>query len=220
MKRAALGVAALLLAACGASGPRTADGKPDLSGVWIVAGSPDIAAEPAYTPEFRKLWDERKANLHDDDPATYCLPNGAVRVTSLPYKIVQTPKLVVILSEGNTHSFRRLFLDGREHDLEIEPESWTGNSIASWDGDTLVADTIGFNDRTWLDSTGKPHSNELHLVERYTRPAQDRLEVAYTLEDPKAFTEPFRFTRTFELAPPGRDIEEQFCTDLNHLDPK
>ena len=217
MKYSAL-AAALLLAACGDSLPRAEDGKVDLSGVWIAAAT-DIAADPAYTPEYRRIWDERKANLKESDPATYCLPNGVTRVTDLPYKIVQTDQLVVILSEGNTHSFRRLFLDGREHNLEIEPESWTGNSIASWDGDALVVDTIGFNDRTWLDGTGKPHSNQLHTVERYRRTAPDRLEVEYTLEDPLAFTVPFTFTRAFTLAPAGRDIEEQFCTHLNHLDP-
>ena len=195
--------------------------QPDLSGVWVVSGSPDLAGEPSYNAEMMKIWQERKANLGDQDPAGYCLPNGVVRVTTLPYKIVQTAKLVVILSEGNTHSFRRLFLDGRghEHVEEVEPDSWTGHSIAKWEGDTLVVDTTGFNDRTWLDSTGKPHSDALHVVERYRRPGNARLEVEYTLEDPKALTKPFRFKRTFALAP-ARELQEQFCTDLNHLIPE
>jgi hypothetical protein len=191
----------------------------DLSGVWVVRGSPDITASPTYTPEFQKLWQEHKKDLKESDPATYCLPNGAVRVTNLPYKIVQTDKLVVILSEGNTHSFRRVFLDGRPHNLELESETWTGDSTGKWEGDLLVVDTIGFNNRTWLDATGKPHSEALHVIERYRRVSPTRLEVQYTLEDGKAFTKPFAFTRRFE-AVTNRDLQEQFCTHLNHLESK
>jgi len=193
----------------------------DLSGVWVVSGNPDITGDLPYTAEAMKVWQEHKANLRDKDPATYCLPNGVVRVTTLPYKIVQTAKLVVILSEGNTHSFRRLFLDGRghQHVEEVEPDSWTGHSIAKWEGDTLVVDTIGFNDRAWLDSTGKPHSDALHVTERFRRASPSRLEVEYTLEDSKFLTKPFKFTRVFALAP-GRELQEQFCTDLNHLIPE
>ena len=207
-------IVAVLL--CGAALAQT---KPDLSGVWIVRGSPDIAASPSYTADFQKLWQERKKDLKESDPATYCLPNGVVRVTNLPYKIVQTEKLVVILSEGNTHSFRRVFLDGRAHNLDLEPESWTGDSTGKWEGDVLVVDTIGFNDRTWLDGTGKPHSEAMHVVERYRRVSPTRLEVQYAVEDAKAFTKPFNFTRTFELVT-NRDLQEQFCTHLNHLESK
>ena len=190
--------------------------QPDLSGVWIVSANANLPGNPAYTPDAMKAWADRKANLAKSDPATYCLPNGVVRVTSRPYKIVQTPKLVVLLSEGNTHSYRRFFLDGRPHNLDLEPNSWTGDSIATWEGDTLVVDTIGFNDRTWLDDTGKPHSDEMHVVERYRRPGKNRLEVEYTIEDPKAFTKPYNFKRTFALAS-GRELREYFCTDTNHL---
>lgn len=190
----------------------------DLSGVWVVKGGTDIAAAPAYTPAFQKTWDANKKTLKQSDPATYCLPNGAVRVTNLPYKIVQTDKLVVILSEGNTHSFRRVFLDGRAHNLDLEPETWTGDSTGKWEGDVLVVDTIGLNDRTWLDATGKPHSEALHVVERYTRVSPTRLDVQYSLDDAKAFNKPLRFTRTFELV--NHDLQEQFCTHLNHLESK
>jgi len=195
--------------------PRAEDGKPDLSGVWVVSGGLEIAVNPPYQPAFQKLWEERKLNPAGD-PAKYCLPNGVVRMTSRPYKIVQTEKLVVLLSEGNTHSFRRFFLDGRPHNLDLEPNSWTGDSIAHWDGDTLVVDSIGFNDRTWLDDTGKPHSDELHVVERYRRPSLNRLDIQYTIEDPKALTKSFSFTRAMTLVP-GRDLEEYFCTDTNRL---
>lgn len=190
----------------------------DLSGVWIARGSVDIAVAPAYTPAFQKIWQEHKKDLKGQDPATYCLPNGVVRVTTLPYKIVQTDKLVVILSEGNTHSFRRVFLDGRPHNLDLEPETWTGDSIGKWEGDVLVVDTIGFNDRTWLDPTGKPHSEAMHVVERYRRVSPTRLEIQYSVEDSKALTKPLTFTRTFDAV--NRDLQEQFCTHLNHLESK
>ena len=195
--------------------PLTPEGKADLSGVWVVRGSANLPDDLPYRPEALKLWQERKADLKKDDPAAYCLPNGVVRVTTLPYKIVQTPQLVVILSEGNTHSFRRIFLDGRAHNLDLEPNSWTGDSIGTWEGITLVVDTIGFNDRTWLDDTGKPHSDQLHVIERYRRPDAGRLEVQYTLEDPKFLTRPYTFTRTF--VPANREIQERFCTEQNRL---
>jgi hypothetical protein len=210
---------ATLAILCALSAPivaPSADGKVDLSGVWIVTSGMELPGDLPYRPEALKLWEERKADLSKDDPAQYCLPNGVVRVASLPYKIVQTPKLVVLLSEGNTHSYRRFFLDGRAHNLDLDPNSWTGDSIASWQGDALVVDTIGFNDRTWLDDTGKPHSDALHVIERYRRPSLTRLEVQYTLEDPKALTKPYTFTRVFTLAP-HREIQERFCTDTNRL---
>ncbi len=195
--------------------PVSPERKPDLAGVWVVSGSTNLPDDLPYRPEALKLWQERKANLSKDDPAAYCLPNGVVRVTALPYKIVQTPQLVVLLSEGNTHSFRRLFLDGRAHSLDLEPNSWTGDSIGKWDGNTLVVDTIGFNDRTWLDDTGKPHSDQLHVIERYRRPDAGRLVIDYTIEDPKFLTKPYNFSRTF--VPANREIQERFCTEQNHL---
>jgi len=204
----------IVLLACAAAA-LVAQGVPDLSGVWIVRGSANLPDDLPYRPEALKLWQARKANLSKDDPAAYCLPNGVVRVTSLPYKIVQTPQLLVLLSEGNTHSFRRFFLDGRAHNLDLEPNSWTGDSSGKWEGTTLVVDTIGFNDRSWLDDTGKPHSDQLHVIERYRRSDAGSLEVQYTLEDPKFLTRPYSFTRTF--VPANREIQERFCTEQNHL---
>jgi hypothetical protein len=120
-----------------------------------------------------------------------------------------------LLSEGNTHSYRRLFLDGRPHNLDLDPNSWTGDSIAHWDEDTLVVDTIGFNDSTWLDDTGKRHSDGLHVVERYRRLDPGHLEIQYTIEDAKALTRSFAFVRV--LVPAGREIQERFCTDTNRV---
>jgi hypothetical protein len=193
-----------------APAPKALDGKVDLSGVWVVSGSTLLPSDPAYQPAAKKLYEERKANGGRDDPEKDCLPNGAVRITALPYKIVQTPKLVVLLSEGNTHSYRRFFLDGRPHNLEVEPTTWNGDSIGRWEGDTLMVDTIGFNDRSWLDSTGKPHSEALHVIERYRRADMGHLEIGYTLEDTAAFTKPYSFRRVFSLVT-DRDLKEYFC---------
>jgi hypothetical protein len=190
--------------------PRAEDGKVDLSGVW-VPDSTLLPGDPSYQPWAQKLYEERKANKGKDDPERFCLPNGAVRVNPLPYKIVQGPKMIVLLWEGNTHSYRRFFLDGRAHNLDIEPESYTGQSIGKWDADTLEVDTVGFNDKTWLDATGKPHSEAMHLVERYRRPDLGHLSVELTIDDPKAFTKPYKFTRTFTLAPPGWELQEYVC---------
>jgi hypothetical protein len=189
--------------------PRAEDGKVDLSGVWVPT-STLLPSDPSYQPWAKKIYDERKANKGKDDPERFCLPDGAVRVNPLPYKIVQGPKMAVLLWEGDTHSYRRFFLDGRAHNLDIEPESWTGQSIGNWDGDTLVVDTVGFNDKSWLDATGKPHSNEMHLIERYRRPDLGHLKVDLTIDDPKAFTKPYTFTRTFTLAPKW-ELQEYVC---------
>ncbi len=199
------------------STPRALDGKVDLSGVWVLSGSPNLPSDPAYTPEAKKLYDQRKAgivkNAGKDDPSAVCLPNGTVRVNGLPYKIVQAPKMVILLAEGNTHSYRRFFLDGRAHNLDLDPNSWTGDSTAKWDGDTLVVDTVGVNDRTWLDATGKPHSDELHVVERYSRPDLGHLNLDVSLDDPKDFTKPYEFKRVFTLAP-GWELQEYVCQEI------
>ena len=189
--------------------PRAEDGKVDLSGVWVPT-STLLPSDPSYQPWAKKIYEERKANKGKDDPERICLPNGAVRINPLPYKIVQRRDAVALLWEGNTHSYRRFFLDGRSHNLEIEPESWTGQSIGKWDGDTLVVDTVGFNDKTWLDATGKPHSEAMHLIERYRRPDLGHLNVELTIEDEKAFTKPYTFTRTFTLAPTF-ELQEYVC---------
>jgi hypothetical protein len=149
------------------------------------------------------LYKERRANLSKDDPGGHCLPAGVPRISPFPYKIVQTPTLVVILDEGNVHSYRQFFLDGRGHPKDPDP-LWMGDSIAKWDGDTLVVDTIGFNDKTWLNGQGLPHSDQLHVIERYRRLDAGRLEIEITLEDPKAFTSSIRSNARTRCCLPGK----------------
>jgi hypothetical protein len=189
--------------------PHQPDGTVDLSGVWVPT-SINLPGDPSYQPWAKKIYDERKAAKGANDPERICLPDGAVRINPLPYKIVQGPKMIALLWEGNTHSYRRFFLDGRKPNLDVEPESYTGLSNGKWEGDALVVDTVGFNDKTWLDSTGKPHSGDMHLTERYRRPDLGHLNVALTIDDPKAFTKPYAFTRTFTLAP-NWELQEYVC---------
>jgi len=190
--------------------PRTRDGKVDLSGVWAPPVSINLPGDPSYTPAYKKIYDERKANKGKDDPERFCLPNGAVRLNALPYKIVQRPEMIVLMWEGNTHSYRRFWMDGRKPNLEVEPESWTGLANGRWEADTLVVDTVGFNDKTWLDATGKPHSDAMKLTERYKRPDLGHLNIELTIDDAKAFTKPYTFTRTLTLAP-GWELQEYVC---------
>lgn len=199
--------------------PRFSDGTVDLSGVWdpglTFANLGDVPLEPWA----QQLYDERRANNSKDDPEAYCLPAGVPRMSPFPQKFVQTPDLVVILDEGNVHSYRQLFLDGRGHPDDLQP-LWMGHSIARWDQDTLVVDSIGFNDKTWLSGRGMPHTEQLHVVERYSRPDLGHLEVEITIEDPGAFTASHTFNRSFTLRPDWELLEyvcNEFNVDVQHL---
>ena len=190
--------------------PKNYDGHPSLEGVWVLSGSPNLPGDPDYKPAAKTLYDARKAAKGANDPESFCLPDGLVRMTPYPYKIVQAGPMVILLSEGNTHSYRRMFTDGRPHNLDLDPNTYTGDSIAHWEGDVLVVDSIGFNDKTWLDGTGKPHSEDLHVTERYRRPDLGHLTIDYTLEDKIDFNKPYTFQRTFTLAP-GWELQEYVC---------
>ena len=193
--------------------PRTPDGKVDFSGVWTPGLSFAFMSVPSLQPWADALYKERRATLSKDDPEGHCLPSGVPRISPFPQKFVQTPTLVVILDEGNVHSYRQLFLDGRGHPADLDP-TWMGDSIAHWEEDTLVVDTIGFNDKTWLNGQGVPHSDALHVIERYQRPDLGHIEVEITLDDPKAFTKPHTFKRGFTLLP-NWEIHEYVCNEFN-----
>jgi hypothetical protein len=193
--------------------PRMPDGKPDLSGVWSPGLSFGTLGQVPLQPWADALYKERRANLSKDDPEGNCLPAGVPRLSPFPQKFVQTPTLVVVLDEGNVHSYRQFFLDGRGHPKDPEP-LWMGDSIAKWDGDTLVVDTINFNDKTWLNGQGVPHSEELHVVERYHRTDLGHMDIEITMEDPKAFTKPHSFKRAYTLLP-NWEIHEYVCNEFN-----
>jgi hypothetical protein len=210
-----LGSAAAQTPGAGGPAPRTKAGKPDFSGVWSpdgkFAGDFSKALMPgekiSMLPAGEKAMKERKRK---DDPAGRCLPMGVPRLSAFPEKIVQTPSEIFILDEGDIHTFRIIYMNSRPHPPELGP-SWYGDSIGKWDGDTLVVDTIGFNDRTWLDSVGHPHTEQLHVIERYKRPDAANLQLEVKIEDPGAYAKPFSIAGTFKLAPPSREIRERYC---------
>jgi hypothetical protein len=193
--------------------PKTADGKPDLSGVWSPTNFMNMGEQPSLTPWADGLYKQRRANLSKGDPEGRCLPAGVPRISRFPMKLVQTPALVLMLDEGDIHSFRQFFLDGRGHPKDLDP-LWMGDSVAKWDGDTLVVDTIGLNDKTWLNGQGLPHSDQLHVIERYQRPDLGHLSVEITMDDPKAFTKPHTFNRAYSLLA-DREIHEYICNESN-----
>ncbi len=152
-----------------------------------------------------------------DDPTSLCLPPGVPRAVMLglyPQKIVQTPKEIVILYEY-MNVFRTIPLNVKHPD-DLLP-SYMGDSVGHWEGDTLVIDIIGFNDKTWLAGTGTFHSEDLHITERYTRVDKDQINYEATMVDPKVFTKPWTLRSTIMLRE-GTRLEEYVCAE-NNVDP-
>jgi hypothetical protein len=197
--------------------PRTADGKPDLSGVWStdrpfvvdITGALKKGETLPMKPETEMRMRE---HLSKDDPEAQCLPTGVPRLAPYPMKYLQMPKLFVILFEGNIHSYRQVFLDRTEHPKDLNP-SWYGDSIGHWEGDTLVVDTVGFNDLSWFDFAGHPHTEQLHTIERFRRPDLGHIDYEVTIDDPGAYTKPFTLYGLFPLM--QGEIMEYICQENN-----
>ena len=169
--------------------PRTADGKPDLTGLWEVvvdvSGRTTADIKPAdVQPWAQKLIQQRTETFGRDNPHYKCLPQGPIYTTGGGFKrFIQTPAMMVILNEDLT--YRPIHMDGRA--LEASPNpSWMGYSVGHWDGETLVVESNGFNDRTWLMGY-RPHTESLRITERFRRPDFGHLEVAVTFQDPEAY---------------------------------
>lgn len=197
--------------------PRTPDGKPDLSGVWLPS-FPTDGGNPEPLPWAAALLKQRAGNDGKDIPSSHCLPLGVIMSTFLfPYKFVQTPKLLVMMYEGEFP--RQIFLDGRGHPEDPNP-SWLGHSVGHWEQDMLVVDTVGFNGKAWLSFAGHPASEKLHLIERYRRSDLGHLQYEITIDDPGAYAKPWTIKKGSELS---RDdtLMEYICNenerDLNHL---
>jgi hypothetical protein len=143
-------------------------------------------------------------------PGVRCLPAGVPMGDLIPepFKIVQTPALTAILQEGNT-TFRQIHTDGRTHPRDPQP-TWLGYSVGTWEGDSLVVDTTGFNDRSWLDALGHIHSEALHVVERFTRRNFGLIELQLTVEDPKTYVKPVTVKVNLRLHP-DTELLENFC---------
>jgi hypothetical protein len=137
---------------------------------------------------------------------------GVVRTNSQDLtKFVQTPQLLVILLEGSAPGFRQIFLDGRPHPKDFNP-SWMGHSIGRWEGDALVVDTVGLNDKGWLTADGLPQTETTHVVERYRRPNLGTIDVELTIEDPATFSRPFKIHRILPLAT-AEELLEYVCNE-------
>ena len=214
-----------------APAPRTADGKPDLSGVWQLEapcpadgcrdypGAPEFLNLGAtlkgglpYQPWAAELVKARSADLGKDDPVAWCRPGGAVRILTFPpfRKFIQLPGLFVILSERDV-TFRQIFTDGRPLPKDPEP-SWNGYSTGRWQGDRLVVETNGLRDGTWLDRNGSPMTDAARMIERFRRVNYGRLEVEITVDDPKAYTRPWSVTLK-QIIVLDTDLLDYHCLD-------
>jgi hypothetical protein len=205
---------------------RTAARNPDLSGVWGERQD-TIALTPKEPP--MKPWAEAKfqgvkpgygprATSDSQDPILSCFPPGVPRIMLLPFpmRIVQIPGEVIMIFEYD-HFIRQIYTDRREHPKNLDL-TWMGDSIGSWEEDTLVVDTVGLNDKTWLDQVGHPHSDALHVVERIRRVDHNTLEDDITIDDAKAYTRPWTGQQVFTLKPRW-NITEYVCEDnVNFLE--
>lgn len=199
----------------------------DLSGMWDffnkLPGQGLYATpskdHPPFTPWAQARYDAAKpgygpkAQPGGNDPILQCDPTGIPRILFFPqpHEIVQTPDRMFMFFERD-HAFRQIWTDGRPHAKDPEP-TWMGDSIGHWDGDTFIVDTVGFNDKSWLDFYGDPHSDQMHLVERYKRVDHDTLTMQLVIDDPKAYTQTWvSDTKIFKLLS-GKDaaMEELFC---------
>lgn len=203
---------------------------PNLSGTWnrdpgrTAAGIPFLGftkQEPPLQPSALGIYkanrkgitDPRLEGRDDSDPSNSCFPPGPTRIFTAPrpFEIRQTAQVVYILSETD-HWVRRIYMDGRGHP-DGYPSTWMGHSIGSYDGNTLVIDTVGINDNTWIDDLGHPHSDALHLSERFRRMDHDTLEIEVTFDDPKTYTRPWTGKKVYRLQPPGYEIKEDMICE-------
>jgi len=184
------------------------------------------AEEPPMQPWAAEKFQEArkgKDDLYEDgrdelDPSYNCFPPGTPRIFTIPrpFEIHQLPKMVLILFE-TANAVRRIHADGRGHP-EGYPITWMGHSIGHYEGDALVAETVGINDKTWLDALGHPHSDALRVEERFSRPDHNTLQIDFVFDDPKAYTRPWTGQKLYELMPPGFNVMEDFsCDDLLRL---
>ncbi|MGA2715481.1 MAG: carboxypeptidase-like regulatory domain-containing protein [Bryobacteraceae bacterium] len=197
--------------------PRTQNGKPDFSGVWY-AQRPVDPGKPEPLPWVEALLRERAANNAKDAPGAHCLPRGITNAGALfPYRLVQTPTLLVMLFEDDIPSHRQVFLDGRSHPKDMDPK-WMGHSVGHWEGDTLVIDTVGFDDRSWITAQGHPHTEKMHVIERFRRPDLGHLEIEFTIDDPAAYAKPWIIKRVSDLDT-NDEVGEYVCNE-NNKDPE
>jgi hypothetical protein len=207
--------------------PRTADGKvilggetPGKNGVWLPGGDITLpAANPAdirFQPWAKAVFENRLNNQLE--PHTRCKPSGAARQFLTPYGVefTELPELqrIYIFDIGGPHTYRTVFMDGRSHPDKISPSNY-GHSIGWWDGDTLIIDTIGYNEDFWLDRRGLPHTEQLHTIEYFTRVNKNTINYKLTVDDPGAYMAPFsgEFTLRYNE---NQELFEYVCQQANY----
>jgi hypothetical protein len=212
--------------------PRLADGKVDMTGPWVGGGSNgdierDGGLKPGELPLLPWARELRDKRLSKDEPYTACLPMSVPRVNPYPWKFAMSytskglSHIYVLHETGDAGAHRVVYMDGRKHPPKDEwVPNWWGHSIGWWEGDTLVIDTVGYNDKFWFDSRGTPHTEQLHTIERWTRISWGRMVNEFTLEDPGAFSKPVQLTFTARLLRPDRqtgtgDLMEFICLEDN-----
>lgn len=229
--------------------PRAPDGKPDLSGMWMIADAlpcPKIltddqgeclektpigqitadlnATVPGGIPFLPRALDMRKERqAHELDPHVKCLPSNFPRMFTLPHitKFVQTPKLLMLANEFNA-SYRQIFLDGRPLPVDPQP-SWNGYSTGRWEGATLVVESNGFRDDLWMDMAGTPLTSAGHVTERFRRPSFGTLEIEATVNDPTMYARPWNLKIADKLVVDTELIDEVCLEGENsskHMIPK
>jgi len=207
--------------------PRNAAGRAILGGenvkdkgVWLPGGGGGQtvqAAEPIpFQPWAKALLADR--NKNQLEPHTRCKPSGSAREFLTPYGVefveLTEAQRVYIFDIGGPHTFRTIYMDGRSHPANLQP-SYYGHSIGWWDGDTLVVDTIGYNERFWLDRRGLPHTDKMHTIEKFTRTNQAAIAYEITVDDPGAYTAPWtgKFNLRWEA---GTELFEYMCQQANY----
>ena len=199
--------------------------RPDLSGIWSRTGpgaQQNFGTEtPPLQPWAKAIYEENRkglapaeGRLDELDPTIYCLPHGIPRAMAYnyPFDIVQTPNQVYVLFEANQMQ-RRIYLDGRKMP-ENYPTSFMGFSTGKYDGNTLVVETTGLNDVTWLENSGVPHSDALRVTERIRRADPNTLEIEFLFDDPKAFTKPWGGKKTYQRRSDWQILENiGYCED-------
>jgi hypothetical protein len=211
----------------GGPAPVNADGRvllqgktPQDKGVWTpVFGIVDPIA-PVETVPFqpwsRALYDARQ--LHELEPHARCKASGAARQFLTPYGVefveMKDLERLYIFDIGGPHTFRTVYMDGREHPADFEPTNY-GHSVGHWEGDTLVVDTVGYNEDFWLDRRGLPHTTALHTIERFSRVNEMAIDYKITVDDPGAYTD--EWTGGFHLRwNPGQELFEYSCQQANY----
>jgi hypothetical protein len=210
-----------------APAPKTPDGKPDLSGIW-QADSPrymdNLAGEGVEVPMYpwaAAEYKRRRDTLGFDKPQVRCLPHGvpdAMLVPAIPFKIIQTPGETAVLFE-EFNQYRQIFTDGRGLPEDPDP-AWFGYSIAKWEGNTFVVETAGFKEGTWLDNGGHPHTDALHITQRFRRPNFGTMELDLAIDDTKAYPKPWKAATIHFKLLPDTELIEHLCEnekDAIHL---